>query len=80
MGNSAEEQQWMKGLGNNPQEILKGKETSGMHREGERPPLKQSSFLEEVRKGGKRVFPEFLRRKMPHGTSPMLLGDGDLKL
>lgn len=47
---------------------------------GESPSLKQSSFLEKVRKGGKRVFPEFLRRKMPDGTCPMLLGNQDLEL
>lgn len=46
-------------------------------RRGKSPSLKQSSFLEEVRKGGKRAFPEFLRRKMPDGTSPTLLGDQD---
>lgn len=56
------------------------KKRLGCTKEGESPSLKQSSFLEEVRRGGKRVFPEFLRRKMPDGTSPMLLGDQDFSL
>lgn len=56
-----------------------GKKCLGCTEKGERPSLEQSSFLEEVRRGGKRVLPEFLRRKMPDGTS-MLLGDRDLKL
>lgn len=52
----------------------------GCTEKGESSSLKQSSFLEEERTGGKRVFPGFLRRNRPDGTSSMLPGDQDLKL
>lgn len=80
MENPAEEQQWMKGVGNNPHVAFVGKRNIWDAQRRGKAIFKAVKFLEEMRKAGKTVFPEFLRRKMPDGTSPMLLGDWDLKL